>query len=1240
MPKFLNSENDGELNNDNKYQQQQQLMRKEIDERSKNVGKMELLFQDLVLFESSKMMIIYNNNEMINLIYQQQQVLYLFFFCIFDFLKNILFNKHFKKNILSFFIFLFLSSFVICNNIKEEEENLLQNNNLNNNQLSIFRKEFYEKNSLNEDYNQNPIYLVITLNGNIYGIDQFTKNIIWKKSIGGPFLQFTNLEDENSEIQFIPSINGNIYIYTNKINKNGKIEKLKMNIYDFVKESPFYSKNKEIIYISSKKVNIFKIDKRDGELKEDLNLENYLITLIRTNYNVYAMNTLNGNIHWNYTFSEIHPLGSLEENYGEDIYNEFYKKDFNLPKIENNENFCKDRNVIALSTVDNFLYLIEKSQKNNFVMNNFKFDNQPIHLFLQKKSFLQKNKFIFCKVKMPIQDLNQIINEDDTLQNNNLPNLEKLFIKHFLYLKQNKEINTKYIIEHSIVPFKKSLQKNLQKNNYLLINSSENDENNFTQKINDVNKSKVNQINLLKEPNRVTTLTPTKSHKDFLEKDDLVLTSINPSIICDNPHKTFLQKLYKNNKLLMDTISEHKDNNQKAIVTIDLSQNIPNIDPMEQLLENFTIYEEITIKEIESHFLQEEKLNNLFNSDTFIDQLAITIISTSLIVVLALTSIAIVMFIKNREEKRRIRKFSEETNEVISEEFSEEKISVKNGNEYTIGNITLFYNEILGYGSNGTIVYNGILQYGNTNLQSLQNSNSVNSKEKTSIYRKIAVKRMLKDFVKFAQKEISLLIQSDSHPNIVRYYAQEEDEQFIYLALELCTGGTLENYLLQKNNIFTNVVKDSLQKMLKQLVLAIEHIHSLGIVHRDLKPQNILLDEEGNIKLSDMGLGKRLEQYQSSFYELSFHGTTQQVTLQKGLQKNTQNILQNEKQQKGNNADNAFVGTIGWQAPEILLHIEQSIHHNEITTSVSRDDELYNNNTTLTTEITEITTINNNLPKKEDNFQNRMTKAVDIFALGCIIFYVLTGKHPFGRRSEREWNILNNKPVGLLEEFKKIKRKWKKKRKLILNGNSAAALVVNSTSGNNVVNGGVSQGDVTGLQKLMSERQVMDECVLNLILNELIVNDPKKRISASQLLKHCLFWDYSTKLNFLCEISDQLGKEPENIVNLTLQENVTKICNGQPTWDNQLDSNLLKQIKNVRKYDFTKIWDLLRCIRNLKSHYREYNLNDTMIVKVYEKLPDAIFVYFDLEFPNLFGMVYELVKLNWSDRLQYKKYFY
>jgi serine/threonine-protein kinase/endoribonuclease IRE1 len=92
---------------------------------------------------------------------------------------------------------------------------------------------------------------------------------------------------------------------------------------------------------------------------------------------------------------------------------------------------------------------------------------------------------------------------------------------------------------------------------------------------------------------------------------------------------------------------------------------------------------------------------------------------------------------------------------------------------------------------------------------------------------------MLKDFFDFANKEISLLIEADNHPNIVSYYTKEEDEQFIYLALELCSCSLRD--IIDKNVEFDRI------KMIHEIVSAVNHLHSLNIVHRDLKPGTQLI---------------------------------------------------------------------------------------------------------------------------------------------------------------------------------------------------------------------------------------------------------------------------------------------------------------------------------------------------------------------------------------------------------------
>ncbi|KAG8007980.1 Hormonally up-regulated neu tumor-associated kinase-like protein A [Nibea albiflora] len=88
------------------------------------------------------------------------------------------------------------------------------------------------------------------------------------------------------------------------------------------------------------------------------------------------------------------------------------------------------------------------------------------------------------------------------------------------------------------------------------------------------------------------------------------------------------------------------------------------------------------------------------------------------------------------------------------------------------------------------------------------------------------------------------------HPNITQLLDILETENSYYLVMELCPGGNLMNRIYDKKRLDERET----QKYIRQLVLAVEHLHRAGVVHRDLKIENLLLDEQDNIKLIDFGL--------------------------------------------------------------------------------------------------------------------------------------------------------------------------------------------------------------------------------------------------------------------------------------------------------------------------------------------------------------------------------------------------
>uniref|UniRef100_A0A8C7Z427 non-specific serine/threonine protein kinase n=1 Tax=Oryzias sinensis TaxID=183150 RepID=A0A8C7Z427_9TELE len=101
--------------------------------------------------------------------------------------------------------------------------------------------------------------------------------------------------------------------------------------------------------------------------------------------------------------------------------------------------------------------------------------------------------------------------------------------------------------------------------------------------------------------------------------------------------------------------------------------------------------------------------------------------------------------------------------------------------------------------------------------------------------RHVAVKRILPECFEVAEREVQLLRESDTHPNVIRYFCTERDRLFTYIAIELCTA--------------------TLQQV---------------SVHRDLKPRNILLSGPGALGrvralISDFGLCKKIPDGRSSF---------------------------------------------------------------------------------------------------------------------------------------------------------------------------------------------------------------------------------------------------------------------------------------------------------------------------------------------------------------------------------------
>ncbi|KAF4377676.1 hypothetical protein G4B88_006956 [Cannabis sativa] len=427
-------------------------------------------------------------------------------------------------------------------------------------------------------------------------------------------------------------------------------------------------------------------------------------------------------------------------------------------------------------------------------------------------------------------------------------------------------------------------------------------------------------------------------------------------------------------------------------------------------------------------------------------------------------------------------------------------------------------NKEIAKGSNGTVVLEGMYEG-----------------------RSVAVKRLVRAHHDAAVKEIQNLIASDRHPNIVRWYGVECDQDFVYLSLERCTCslddlvqiylnssqnsastsdhamGSITDYNVHLESV-KNIMPDVILrkpngypsplslKLMRDMVSGLVHLHQLGIIHRDLKPQNVLIVNEISLcaKLSDMGISKRLDGNMSS---LAPHATGKIAY--------------------------PSCGSSGWQAPEQLLQ------------------------------------------------EQRQTRAVDLFSLGCVLFFCITGgKHPFGESLKRDMNIVENKMDLILVE---------------------------------------------------SMPEAFD------LISRLLSANPELRPKASEVLHHPLFWNSEKRLSFLRDTSDRVeleDRKPESAL-LKELESIAPIALGGK-WNVKMDKEFMMNIGQYRRYKFDSIRDLLRVMRNKLNHYRELPKE---IQELLGSVPDGYNDYFGSRFPRLLTEVYKVISRNCKEEKCFQQYF-
>lgn len=160
----------------------------------------------------------------------------------------------------------------------------------------------------------------------------------------------------------------------------------------------------------------------------------------------------------------------------------------------------------------------------------------------------------------------------------------------------------------------------------------------------------------------------------------------------------------------------------------------------------------------------------------------------------------------------------------------------------------------------------------------------------------------------------------------------------------------------------------------------------------------------------------------------------------------------------------------------------------------------------------------------------RTTTSVDIFSLGCVFYYMLTGgRHPFGENMKRQANILS-------AEF--------------------------------------------NLEHLFADDQETHTNVLaEEVIQDMINDEAELRPTAKAILNHPLFWSSERILSFLQDVSDRVEKaQPTTEPLRTLERNAGHIVKGD--WNTQLEPEITNDLRKFRGYQGSSVRDLLRALRN------------------------------------------------------------
>ncbi|RKP04689.1 kinase-like domain-containing protein, partial [Thamnocephalis sphaerospora] len=171
-----------------------------------------------------------------------------------------------------------------------------------------------------------------------------------------------------------------------------------------------------------------------------------------------------------------------------------------------------------------------------------------------------------------------------------------------------------------------------------------------------------------------------------------------------------------------------------------------------------------------------------------------------------------------------------------------------------------------------------------------------------------------------------LMMQRDS-PYVVRLFYSFQSKDYLYLVMEYLNGGDCASLV----KTLGGLTEDWARSYLAEVTLGLEYLHGLGVIHRDMKPDNLLIDQDGHLKLTDFGLSRLGFLGRRARGDTAQSGSVTAGTNTPGTPNTPigpsflDEISQKQQQQSeqnggdGKSGPKAFVGTPDYLAPESIL---------------------------------------------------------------------------------------------------------------------------------------------------------------------------------------------------------------------------------------------------------------------------------------------------------------------------------